>query len=80
MYIHISNLNSDIKREDILKLLKNFDSVTSCVIHHIRDAMTRATKTYALVDISNMLEVVAAIKLLNGSLLGGQKLLVQLGG
>ena len=79
MYIHISNLNKDVTRADILKLLKRFASVGYCTIYHIRDVKTRDANTYALVDIGSFTEIAAAIDLLNGALYGGRKIIAKLG-
>lgn len=79
MHIHISNLGKQVKEADILGSLKVFASVGQCAIYHIRNNLTREPCTYAIVDINNITDVDAAVKLLNGTVLGGHKIVVRAG-
>ncbi len=79
MYIHISNLNRQVTKEDILYLLKAYSTVGKCIIHHVKNTKTRYPDTYALIDISDKIEMEKSVLLLNGTLLGGRKIVVQVG-
>jgi len=79
MYIHISNLNRQVKEADILYLFKAYASVGHCTIHHIRNTNTREPDTYALVDMADTADTEHCVQFLNGTLLGGRKIIVQIG-
>lgn len=79
MYIHISNLNKDVTKADILNSLKMFVSVGACAIYHVRDVKTREANTYAMVEMASFTELAAAIKMLNRLTFGGRKAVARLG-
>lgn len=79
MYIHISNLNRQVTTSDILTLLGGYISVGYCAIRHLRNTETRQTNTFVLVDITDPAEAEAIITAFNNTLLGGRKILIQIG-
>lgn len=79
MYIHFSNLNRQTTDTDIYALLADYKSIGHCAICHIKYASTGQIKTFAIVDCNNHAEMERAISLLNGSILGGRKVYMQIG-
>lgn len=79
MHIHFSNLNKETTPRDIYTLLEKYTSIGNCSICHIKDISTRLSGTFAMVDIDNLTELEDAIKVLNGTMFGGRKIIVQIG-
>lgn len=79
MHIHISNLSTQVQETDILVLLKVYASVGHCAIYHVRNSLTREPQTYAIVNMNSDIDIESAVKLLNGTVLQGRKIVVQVG-
>lgn len=76
MKIIILNLPRSTTQDELFNLFKAHGSIKSCVI--VMDKATKASKGFGFVEMPDMHHGNAAIKALNGSLIGKNKLRVKM--